>query len=160
MLKANFERRSHMITIELRKWLQDNQFLSAVTATASILKQELNPKDLMQTIIDKFDQHSTRFGTKEKNTNVTFFAGSNNQEGRATKKSNKEIECFNCHKKGHKKVDCWAKGGRKEGQGPRTKAKKEELKKEAASVVVEEGVWLAAIVRGHPIPPQPLRPSL
>ena len=121
-----------------------NQFLSAVTATASVLKQELNPEDLMQTIIDEFDQCSTRFGTKEKNTDIAFLAGSNNWGGRATKKSNKENKCFNCHKKGHKKVDCWAKGGRKKGQGPRTKVKKEELKKETASVEVE-GVWMAAV---------------
>ena len=32
-----------------------DQFISAVTATASVLKQELNPKDLMQTIIDEYD---------------------------------------------------------------------------------------------------------
>ena len=32
-----------------------------------------------------------------------------------------------------------------EGQGPRTKAKKEELKKETAGIVVEEGVWMAAV---------------
>ena len=29
------------------------------------------------------------------------------------------MECHNCHKKGHIKADCWAKGGSKEGQGPR-----------------------------------------
>ena len=33
-----------------------DQFISAVTTTASILKQELNPEDLMQTIIDEYDQ--------------------------------------------------------------------------------------------------------
>ena len=32
-----------------------DQFISAVTATASVLKQELNPKDLMQTIINEYD---------------------------------------------------------------------------------------------------------
>ena len=32
-----------------------NQFLSAITATASVLKQELNPKDLMQTIINEYN---------------------------------------------------------------------------------------------------------
>ena len=32
-----------------------DQFISAVTATASVLKQELNSKDLMQTIIDKYN---------------------------------------------------------------------------------------------------------
>ena len=32
-----------------------DQFLSAITATASILKQDLDPEDLMQTIIDEYD---------------------------------------------------------------------------------------------------------
>jgi hypothetical protein len=42
-------------------------------------------------------------------------------------------------------VDCWAKGGGKEGQGPWSKSKKDkkEPKKETASAVVEEGVWMA-----------------
>jgi hypothetical protein len=87
-----------------------DQFISAVTATTSILKQELSPEDLMQTTINKYDQWS---GTKEKNIDAAFFAGSNNQGGK--KKSNKDVECFNCHKKGHKKVNCWVKRG---GQDP------------------------------------------
>ena len=32
-----------------------DQFLSAITATASILKQDLDPEDLIQTIIDEYD---------------------------------------------------------------------------------------------------------
>ena len=32
-----------------------NQFLSAVMATASVLKRDLDPEDLMQTIVDKYD---------------------------------------------------------------------------------------------------------
>jgi gag-polypeptide of LTR copia-type len=32
-----------------------NQFISAVTATTSVLKQELNSKDLLQTIINEYD---------------------------------------------------------------------------------------------------------
>src|SRR5277367_6214333 len=113
-LKADFEKRSRMITIELRKRLQDtrcaetgnirthfdnvrtmreelaslgtslsdpdftatilgslpksyDQFLSAVTATASVLKKDLDSNDLIQTIIDEFDRRSTRTGaSKEK----------------------------------------------------------------------------------------------
>ena len=33
-----------------------DQFLSAVMATASVLKQDLDPEDLMQTIIDEYDR--------------------------------------------------------------------------------------------------------
>ena len=37
----------------------------------------------------------------------------------AWKKGKKcNVECYNCHKRGHIKADCWAKGGCKEGQGP------------------------------------------
>jgi hypothetical protein len=39
----------------------------------------------------------------------------------STKKKDKhkhKVECHNCHKKGHMKADCWAKGSGKEGQGP------------------------------------------
>lgn len=34
-----------------------------------------------------------------------------------------EKECYNCHKKGHISTECWAKGGGKEGQGPRRRGK-------------------------------------
>jgi hypothetical protein len=71
-----------------------------------------------------------------------FFTGGNNWE---KKKSDKDVECFNCHKKGHKKVNCWAKGSGKEGQGPRSKSKNEEPKKETASTAIEEEVWMAMV---------------
>ena len=32
-----------------------DQFILAVTATTSVLKQELNPEELMQAIIDEYD---------------------------------------------------------------------------------------------------------
>jgi transposase InsO family protein len=37
------------------------------------------------------------------------------------KNKKRDIECFNCKKRGHIKADCWAKGGGKEGQGPRNR---------------------------------------
>ena len=40
-----------------------NQFLSAVTTTASVLKQDLDPEDLMQAVIDEHDHWSTRSTT-------------------------------------------------------------------------------------------------
>ena len=123
-LKSDFERQLHMITIKLRKCLEDticaesgnihthfdniqtmreelaslgtniseqnfsatilgslpksyDQFISAITTTASVLKQELNPDDLIQTIINEYDHQSTRPGAKEKDTDAMFFAGNN-----------------------------------------------------------------------------------
>jgi hypothetical protein len=40
------------------------------------------------------------------------------------KKGKKNMECFNCHKKGHSKAKCWASGGENEGSGPKQKGKK------------------------------------
>ena len=49
---------------------------------------------------------------------------------------NRDKECFNCHKKGHVKGDCWAKGGGKEGQGP--KGRKGNKKGNKANQAAEE----------------------
>ena len=43
------------------------------------------------------------------------------QAAASSSKNKKDIECFNCRKKGHVKADCWAEGGGKEGQGPKQK---------------------------------------
>ena len=40
-------------------------------------------------------------------------------KGKEKQGANKDKECYNCKKKGHIAADCWAKGGGKEGQGPK-----------------------------------------
>ena len=40
-------------------------------------------------------------------------------KGKDKQGANKDKECYNCKKKGHISSDCWAKGGGKEGQGPK-----------------------------------------
>jgi hypothetical protein len=46
-----------------------------------------------------------------------------NKGDKRKKLEDSEKECFNCHKKGHMVKDCWAKGGGKEGQGPKNRQK-------------------------------------
>ncbi|TDL14180.1 hypothetical protein BD410DRAFT_681567, partial [Rickenella mellea] len=52
-----------------------------------------------------------------------------NNRGKRNNKSKNDnkssITCTNCKKNGHSKENCWAKGGDKEGQGPRQKARSE-----------------------------------
>ena len=40
-------------------------------------------------------------------------------KGKDRKGINKDKECYNCKKTGHISSECWAKGGGKEGQGPK-----------------------------------------
>ena len=52
-----------------------DQILSAVTTTASILKQELNSEDLMQSIINEYNQCLSRPGAlKERAQDAAFYA--------------------------------------------------------------------------------------
>ena len=69
-----------------------------------------------------------------------MFGASDRSKGSSKKGgSKKDVECFNCHKKGHYAADCWAKGGGKEGQGPRNKKKKESAS--SAKVHEADGIW-------------------
>src|SRR5260370_24200141 len=43
----------------------------------------------------------------------------------------RNIKCLNCHRKGHYKSECWAKGGGKEGEGPKKSAKCEDSEDKA-----------------------------
>jgi hypothetical protein len=63
----------------------------------------------------------------------------------AQKKKKHDIECHNCHKKGHIQAECWAKGGGKEGQGPRKKGRAQEgaAAAEAAADESTVEVWAA-----------------
>jgi len=51
------------------------------------------------------------------------------------KKGDSEVLCYNCKKPGHKKADCWVKGGGKEGQGP---GQKKSAKTETATVTIAD----------------------
>jgi hypothetical protein len=76
----------------------------AITTAMHILDDDLSPDDLMSFITDHTDLLlSRRDRTKD-------------HADDKRRKGIKIIECFNCHKKGHKNVDCWAKGGGREGQ--------------------------------------------
>ena len=65
------------------------------------------------------------------------------------KNKRKNIECHNCHKKGHYKSQCWAKGGGDEGGGPRRPRRDEDKSrgtKESASTAKDKDKSWATIV--------------
>jgi hypothetical protein len=67
---------------------------------------DLKSQELIGILIDESRRRKDREGS-----GAVAMQAKPKGKGDATDK-----ECFNCHKKGHLKKDCWAKGGGKEGQ--------------------------------------------
>src|SRR6267154_3772321 len=150
--------------------LSYDTFISAMSATSMLLSSSLSPTNLIDTIGDKADRKGIKSPTKSKKDehDTAFSAGPQFKNGRrggrsggssGSRRPKKDIECFNCHKKGHIKADCWAVGGSSEGKGPRGRKGKERETTVKASVETEtDGVWMANAetnVRRH-TPEQPV----
>ena len=96
-----------------------DSYLSANTTALSVLGTKLTLDALMLSIIDKPNHHTVKtHQSTDKGKDITFHAESRSRKPwKGGKGSKKSIKCFNSHRKGHVKEDCWAKGGGKEGQG-------------------------------------------
>src|SRR5271168_2086969 len=98
----------------------------------------------MLTITEEYERRNLKIKNGKKDENVAFYSNDSGKgrKGGSGSKKDKDVECFNCHKKGHKKPDCWAPGGGKEGQGPnqkgKGKAKENEKEKETAATAKEK----------------------
>ncbi len=118
-------------------------YLAALTATSALLNKTHDPGTYLHGIGDEADRCTLKSQTKEAKE-VAFNADSSSSKGgRKGKGKKSNVECYNCHKKGHISVDCWAKGGGKEGQGPKQKGKGRAAANTAADSV-DNGVWAAA----------------
>src|SRR5216683_6975917 len=87
--------------------------LCMITTNADETGNPINPTRVIKFICNNYDKHIIGKEADKKSEDQAFAA-------QLRKRKNKsDIECFNCKKKGHFKAECWAKGGGKEGQGPR-----------------------------------------
>ena len=80
------------------------------------LMQNVQPTTSIVTtlIIDEYE--SRQLGKKTQDEVLSA-------ETQKKKGKKKDVECFNCHKKGHTKAECWAAGGGNEGGGPKKNKK-------------------------------------
>jgi hypothetical protein len=73
---------------------------------------------------------------KSKTQDEAFHAEESDSE---RKNKRKNVECYNCHKKGHYKSQCWAKGGGDEGNWPKnTRKDRDKPKKDSANTAAEK----------------------
>lgn len=139
-------------------------YISAINATSSVLEKTLSADDLMLTVTEEYERRNLKNKSGKKEENAAFYSNESEKDGKGgsnSKSKKKNVECHNCHKKGHYKSECWAPGGGKEGEGPKQKGKgkskkdekKDEKKESGASAETKgkekekevEAAWLAMI---------------
>jgi transposase InsO family protein len=85
--------------------------VNAINAAADQADVSVSPDRVIRLVTDDYDRRVIKKG-KSKNGPEEAFAAN------GQKKERRNIECHNCHRIGHYKSECWAKGGDKEGQYP------------------------------------------
>ena len=101
-------------------------YISAVNATSSILGKTVSADDLMLTVTEEYEHWNLQNKSGEKEENSAFYSNNSRKGGKGSSSKDlkkKNVKCYNCHKKGHYKHDCWLPGRGKEGQGPKQKGK-------------------------------------
>jgi len=81
-----------------------NGMISLMVMSADIQKASVMPDLVIRHMTDQYQKCLIQKNAHEGVQDELF--ATNTQNG----KSRRDIECFNCHKKGHCKADCWAKG--------------------------------------------------
>jgi transposase InsO family protein len=114
-------------------------FDSAVDSLANSYEasdKDLTPTAVTRMAINEQEKRHLRKG-KNKSQDEAFTA-----EERKYKRKN--VECYNCHKMGHYKSECWSKGGGSEGQGPRRPRRDEKEKDKDKSKSSRDSANVAA----------------
>jgi hypothetical protein len=94
-----------------------SNILGQISASAVMANTVPTPSIVIKLATDEYDARVIRAS----NTQDEALATSTQKDKKGKKR---DIECFNCHKKGHTRAQCWAKGGGNEGGGPKQRAKK------------------------------------
>jgi hypothetical protein len=85
---------------------------TSINSSARLGSVTLTPVIVQEIVIDEYERRASSKDQKKTDQDEAFSADSK-------RKKNRDIECHNCHKRGHVKADCWAKGGGNEGGGPK-----------------------------------------
>jgi hypothetical protein len=84
-----------------------DMYIAAIIATSSLFNRSLTPTNLIDAICDEADQRAIKHLKSKRNEHdVAFVASQSKGGGNSSKKSKKDVECYNCHKMGHMKKDC------------------------------------------------------
>ena len=114
--------------------------IGAIQGTAA--KPKMTPQDLISFFTEEAQHHLIHDEcTKEAESALVADQKrqkkSTDNKGKTKSKLNPNDRCKNCNKNSHLKIDCWAKGGGKEGQGLRQKKVNNTQKLPEAAIVAD-----------------------
>ena len=113
----------------------------ASTLLGTSSPRAMKPDNLITFIMEEAQHHIINDERTKNAESMLAALGKKQRTGKhhsnkGKEKSTPSMTCENCKITGHTKADCWAKGGGKEGQGPRGwNSKKREKKAETATAV-------------------------
>jgi hypothetical protein len=107
--------------------------LGSIAASAEMSGVAVSPAVVIKLARDEYDRRNLQ---SDKAQDEAFAADSQSHKKKPKKGKGRSVQCDNCHKIGHTKDQCWAKGGGNEGGGPKRKDKRNDDKSTAA--VAEE----------------------
>ena len=86
--------------------------IDSLTSSCDVNDVDITPTAVTRAAIQEYEKRTLR--KENKSQDEAFAAAEANKN-----KSKRDVECFNCKRKGHYKSECWAKGGGNEGGGPK-----------------------------------------
>jgi hypothetical protein len=87
--------------------------LGSIAASAEMSRMAVSSAVVIKLATDKYDRCTLQSGKAQ---DEAFTA-----DAQKKKKGKSNVKCENCHKKGHTKDQCWAKGGGNKGRGLKCK---------------------------------------
>jgi gag-polypeptide of LTR copia-type len=83
----------------------------AITTAAELSGKTITPTLVIRVVTGQYDRRTLKKGKAKSSKDEALYTN-------GQRKGQRNVECFNCRRKGHVKAGCWAKGGGKEGRGP------------------------------------------
>ena len=134
-----------------------NYAVSSISASAGLGSTKLTADIFEQFIIDEYDRRrlagkdSDSRNSRDKALSAADLSKKSGSKDKDKDKDKRKLtECFNCHRLGHRRSQCWAKGGGNEGGGPKKPPGMKDSVAQASDKKEDIEAWAAMVLPGVP----------